>query len=407
VRHFCLLAALGGVAGLSGPARGSDAFPLTDGDRVVLVGNTLVEREQDDGYWETALTRRYPTRSVLFRNLGWSGDTVFGHARAGFGTTADGFRHLRDQVLATRPTVILVGYGSNEAFDGPSGLPAFVRGLDTLLDALAPARARMVLLSPLRQEELGRPLPDPAGQNRNLRLYADAIRETARKRGLGFVDLYDLLGDGARATPPAPLTDNGIHLTAWGYWRSAPLLEKGLGLARPTWLVEVDAAGKGLTARGTRIDRLEGAPLRFRVTDEMLPLPPAPVDGAPRRPVHQEERVLRVKGLAAGFYTLTVDGQAVARAPAGAWGAGVVIRKGPEFEQAKRLRAAVVAKNRLYFHRWRPQNETYLFGFRNHEQGQNAVEVPRFDPLVAGQEKVIARLRVPVAHTYELKREAR
>jgi hypothetical protein len=45
---------------------------------------------------------------------------------------------------------------------------------------------------------------------------------------------------------------------------------------------------------------------------------------------------------------------------------------------------------------------TYLFGFRKHEQGQNAREIPQFDPLVAKQEAEIARLRRPVAHTYEL-----
>jgi hypothetical protein len=33
----------------------------------------------------------------------------------------------------------------------------------------------------------------------------------------------------------------------------------------------------------------------------------------------------------------------------------------------------------LFFHRWRPANWTYLFGFRKHEQGRNAVEIPRFD----------------------------
>ena len=51
-----------------------------------------------------------------------------------------------------------------------------------------------------------------------------------------------------------------------------------------------------------------------------------------------------------------------------------------------------VAKNLLYFHRWRPQNVTYLFGFRKHEQGQNAVEIPQFDPLVAAKEPTIRAL---------------
>lgn len=54
------------------------------------------------------------------------------------------------------------------------------------------------------------------------------------------------------------------------------------------------------------------------------------------------------------------------------------------------LRALIVEKNRLFFHRWRPANETYLFGFRKHEQGRNGAEMPMFDPLVAQAEKAIA-----------------
>ena len=57
------------------------------------------------------------------------------------------------------------------------------------------------------------------------------------------------------------------------------------------------------------------------------------------------------------------------------------------------LRQAVIAKNELFFHRWRPQNETYLFGFRKHEQGKNAKEVAEFDPLVAKAEEEIERIR--------------
>ena len=50
-------------------------------------------------------------------------------------------------------------------------------------------------------------------------------------------------------------------------------------------------------------------------------------------------------------------------------------------------------KNQLFFDRSRPQNMAYIFGFRKHEQGNNAVEIPRFDPLVIAQEKEIAARR--------------
>ena len=55
-------------------------------------------------------------------------------------------------------------------------------------------------------------------------------------------------------------------------------------------------------------------------------------------------------------------------------------------EALEPLRQAIRKKNELYFHRWRPQNETYLFGFRKHEQGKNAKEIAEFDPLVAAAE---------------------
>lgn len=65
-----------------------------------------------------------------------------------------------------------------------------------------------------------------------------------------------------------------------------------------------------------------------------------------------------------------------------------------EFTEARleELQAAIQYKNFLFFQRHRPQNETYLFLFRKHEQGNNAVEIPQFDPLIAEAERRIAEL---------------
>jgi lysophospholipase L1-like esterase len=382
-------------------ARAADAFTLKSGDRVVLIGSTLVEREQRDGYWETALTQRYA--GVTFRNLGWSGDSVFGTAQASFGSVADGFKHRQEHVAAVKPTVIVVGYGTNESFDGEAGLPKFLDGLNVLLDSLAPHKARVVLLSPLRHEELGKPLPDPAAQNKNVRLYADAIRRVAEKRGFAFVDLYDLLGDGTKQTPAAAYTDDGMHPTAYGYWRSAAALEQGLGLKPSRWTVEVSAGGSSKAAAvGAKVGKVTQKPLRFEVTDDLLPPAPAPKDAPKGANLPGSERVLRVGNLSPGKYVLKIDGKPAAMASSAEWAAGVPLAHGPEFDQAEKLRAAVVDKNHQYFYRWRPANETYLFGFRKQEQGQNAAEIPKFDPIVEKMEAEIARLRVPAAHQYEI-----
>ena len=387
MRTLRLCASLWGLAVLAAPAV-AEPFELKDGDRVVLVGGALIEREQRYGYWEAALTSRWPDRNVTFRNLGWSGDNVWGDARAGFGTRADGFKLLKEHVLSLNPTVIVIAYGGNESFDGEKGLPAFVDGLNVLLDALAPAKARVVLLAPLRMEDLGRPLPDPTAQNKNIGLYTEALRDVAKKRGLTFADMNEYLGDGPGA---APLTDDGMHLTGAGYWRSAFALEQALG-------------GREPRTRDMPLGKVE-APLGFEVTSVRL-LPPAPPSDGPVRPVPFGEKP-SARGLPAGRYTLSIDGKPVATASADEWAKGVTIDHDPEFDQAEQLRQAIVAKNRLYFYRWRPANETYLFGFRKAEQGKNAVEIPEFDPLVEQREKEIAKLRVPATHTYELKPEAK
>jgi hypothetical protein len=54
------------------------------------------------------------------------------------------------------------------------------------------------------------------------------------------------------------------------------------------------------------------------------------------------------------------------------------------------LQRLIRAKNEWFFHRYRPQNETYLFLFRKHEQGNNAVEVDQMELHVAQSEQAIA-----------------
>lgn len=85
------------------------------------------------------------------------------------------------------------------------------------------------------------------------------------------------------------------------------------------------------------------------------------------------------------------------RAAAGPVARALGVDPGPSpddlFARTGALRAAIVEKNRQFFYRWRPQNEIYLFGSRKHEQGQNGVEIPQFDPLVAAAEEKITALK--------------
>ncbi len=396
----CPLAVLAVLAGLA-TSRADDAgtrLPMTlnDGDRVAFVGATFVERDASHGYIETAMTARWPGRSLLFRNFGWSGDTVFGEARARFGPASEGFTLLREHLEVFAPTVVLVSYGANEADLGAEGLPRFREGLNAMLEMLGGSGARLVLIAPLDQEALGPPLPDPQQRNASLAEYRDVLRQVGEARHIPIIDLTDW----QRSRQGPPLTYNAIHLTPRGAWEvSAELVRRWLGEA-PRWSVKVDANGR-IDATGTTVSETArtATGLRFRALDACLPPASAPEGGS------SLSAMLAVPGLAPGMYTLRMDGEPLATASAEDWAKGQPL-SGPAFTaQTEELRAAIAAKNVLAFHRWRPQNETYLYGFRKHEQGQNAREVPRFDGLVTEQESRIATLRQPRIHTFELQRD--
>ncbi|MCW1915733.1 HEAT repeat domain-containing protein [Luteolibacter sp. GHJ8] len=98
------------------------------------------------------------------------------------------------------------------------------------------------------------------------------------------------------------------------------------------------------------------------------------------------------KGLSDNGIHLTSAGyQAAAREieqqlgwPAGKWDKG---------DNAAALRRAILRKNEWFFHRSRPANMAYIFGFRKAEQGRNAGEIDAFDKLVEEEEKRIAQMR--------------
>src|ERR1044071_3216321 len=111
-RFIFLLAMLSPL--LSFAAAPPKPFELRDGDRVVFLGDTLMEREKDFGYIELMMTLRFPERNVTFRNLGWSADTPVGISRVSFDWPkgeGEMFRVLMEQVRQVQPTVVVLGYG--------------------------------------------------------------------------------------------------------------------------------------------------------------------------------------------------------------------------------------------------------------------------------------------------------
>ena len=198
-------------------------------DRVMLVGNTLAERQQLFNHFETSLLTRFPELELTIRNLGWSGDTPALQPRPlNFGDAA---AHL----TAQRADVILAFFGLNESFAGEAGLPAFERDLEAWIALHRAARnngttsPRIVLVPPLAQERVARLVHvDAEARNRELARYTEAMRRVAAKVDVPFVDVFTPMR-AAMATAPAPLTINGIHLNETGDKVFADVLMTALG----------------------------------------------------------------------------------------------------------------------------------------------------------------------------------
>lgn len=82
-------------ASLCGRVQAARPFAFQEQERVwFLEPHACWQREQEEGYLETLLTSRFAERSLSFRNLAWSGDTVYGDSRAAFDTAKEGFERM-------------------------------------------------------------------------------------------------------------------------------------------------------------------------------------------------------------------------------------------------------------------------------------------------------------------------
>src|SRR6266700_2797583 len=88
---------------------------LTKGDHVVLIGNTLAERMQYFGHFETLLHSRFPELELVVRDLGWSADELMLRPRS------QNFKDHGHTLEDHKADVILAFFGFNESFGGQRG----------------------------------------------------------------------------------------------------------------------------------------------------------------------------------------------------------------------------------------------------------------------------------------------
>lgn len=378
-------------------------FQPRDGDVIALVGDCWLEREAKVGYLETAIRSRFPNLRLTFRNLAWNGDTPAGVARTYFDPPETGVKALTEHLAAAKPTVLVLGYGMADSLEGSAGLPAFKAGLERWIKK-TPSVRQTVVVGPLWHEDLGAPWPDPTAHNDVLRGFSAAAHEVAKANNAPFVDLFER--SKRETAAHGPFTDNGIHPTDAGYWRLALDLEGLFDWPAERLRLRLDAADSNADDRRVRVRwrNVQSGRIDVDAVTERLPTAPAP-QGAGLTHPRESTLLVQAHGLAPGRYSLAIDGEAVASGDADEWGDGVIIRSGALHRQAEELRAKIRRKDFLYFHRYRPQNITYLLGFRQYEQGQNAKEIAALDGLVAEIERSIDTLQKPKPHRYVLTKE--
>jgi lysophospholipase L1-like esterase len=263
------------------------------GDRIALIGGGWVERMHNYPWLETMLTLEVP--GVTFRNMGWSGDTVFGDARAVFGSRTDGYQRLMRDLEYAAPNFAILFYGENEAHGGQAEREEFLKGYHKLVEDLKRKGCRIAMVIPRQREDAGPQFPNPRYYNSNLAQVAEGIRKIAADHQATLIDLQKL-------APEKRFTEEGIVWNDQGYQESAREIVKQLGY------------------KNLAIDRF----------------------------LDQSSAI-------------------------------------------NELQSAIKSKNEWFFHRYRPQNETYLFLFRKHEQGNNAVEVEQMEKFVRDGENKISQ----------------
>lgn len=415
------------------PAKARTApFQFEDGDRVVFVGATFFERAQLSEHLEATLAGTLGGKKVTFRNLGWSADTAYADSRGIFDRPEVGYLRMVEHIRAEEPTVALICYGQNEALTAGLTPEQYSEQLGRLLDELAASGIACVLVSPHELLPAVPPVPSPSRFNSRIKVYSETTGSVAQSRGLLFVDVFsgftkqlrdiDFAINSCYKMPPQveekhgdsdsssnwiyhSLAENGMHFTDYGYaCASLVFRERLLNIPANLPVVEVDGAAKTVTSSDAEIRNVKWNPddstlVSFEVQEKMLSALPLVISAG----AASAKEVASSGGVISQGETSQEIHQRSFLAAKGSkfqQGRSFASDVNPQYEAMRKL---LLKKNELYFHRWRPQNITYLFGFRKHEQGNNAADIAKFDPFIQELEKQIHELQQPQWRTVVLK----
>ena len=332
-------------------------FFLKDGDKVVIMGDSITEQYLYSNYVETWILTRFPAWNITFANVGIGGDRSVG-----------GTKRFKRDVLSNAPTAMTVDFGMNDggykAFD-QAGFKTYMDGLQGIADQAKAANIRVAWCtpSPVEKTEEG---PALQGYNETLEKYSEGIKQIAATNGNAlFIDqLHPFISviDKARATDPKIRIGGGdvVHPGPAGQAIMAAAILKGMSFPLAVASVEIDgAAGKVVNTFNCKIDSVSvdaTGKMTFVQLDQALPFFPQESSKILQwTPIMEElnDYRLKVTGLKPGQYEVRLGGKKVADYSHIALNTGVnmaqaVLSAGPIADQVNAVWGAVKAKNDYY-----------------------------------------------------------
>jgi lysophospholipase L1-like esterase len=355
--HWLRSLLLATLAFLPVAASGADEFFFKDGDRVLFLGDSITEQYHYSSDIETYLTTRFPKWRLQFLNAGIGGDTATG-----------GANRFKTHVLDEKPTALTINFGMNDGGYGKFNQDScnrFILNTEKMLEAAKAAGIRVTLCSPNAVDR--RYKSNGAEYLETQKQFYAPLAASAEKFGFPFVDQYattratfeKMEADKADNVKPFP---DGFHTASSGGLMMAHAILTGMKAPALVSDVSIDVPTSKTTAKACQVTGLSADPaaLEFDRLDQALPLSIPEEYGSLLPYLNQLKDLnwygLKVTGLASGKYAVSIDGAEVAQYTAEELASGVnlgLATKGPIWEQGKKVRDLINAKNQMVHQRFR------------------------------------------------------
>jgi len=334
--------------------RAAEEFFFKDGDKIVMMGDSITEQYLHTSYVEAWSLTRFPARDIRFFNVGIGGDGAPG-----------GNRRFKRDVLPYKATVMTVNFGMNDA---GGNIVEWKKHMQGIADQAKAANIRVAWCTPQACENPKDKLAINTAGNRNLERFSQGVKQTAAANGNAlFIDQFHpflAVIDKARSANPKTRVGGGdqVHPGPPGQTLMAATILQGMSFPTLAAAVEINAQNRKVVEnRNCTVEGLTVSAdgrIKFKQKDDALPFFPEGNAKSilPWAPILEKmnDYRLKVTGLKAGRYEVRLGGTNVAAYSAAELGAGVnlasaALTNGPIAEQVKAVWAAIHAKNR-YFH---------------------------------------------------------